>query len=84
MNVNRKLTEQHKKKISDSCRGLVKKKNSPTKSVPVLQYDVNYELVGEYPSVMEASRQTGIPQPNISAAANGKILSAGGFFWSFF
>ena len=35
-----------------------------------------------YPSVHEASRQTGIAHPNISACCNGKLKSAGGYHWA--
>ena len=40
------------------------------------------EETGEqYPSVHEASRQTGIDQSSISKCLNGKLKSAGGYHW---
>ena len=42
---------------------------------------VETEIV--YPSTMEAERQTGIYQSNITKCCNGKRKSAGGFHWQF-
>ena len=39
------------------------------------------EILKSYPSMKEAARQTGIPQSNISMAANGIIETAGGYMW---
>lgn len=51
--------------------------NHPNPSIPVLCVET-----GEvYPSVREASRQTGVNQQNISSCLNGKRKSAGGFHW---
>ena len=61
-------------------------------SKPVLQYTLDGDFITEYPSVMEASRQTSIPFTNISACCNGvvrkrknghtyKVKSAGGSIW---
>ena len=38
-------------------------------------------LILEFPSNMEASRQTGIAQQNICACRKGRQKSAGGFYW---
>ena len=38
-------------------------------------------LIVEFPSLMEASRQTGIDQSNICHCLKGKAKSAGGFYW---
>lgn len=54
--------------------------NHPAKSTPV----VCLETGEEYPSVHEASRQTGIHQRSISSCINGKRKSAGGFHWAKF
>ena len=51
--------------------------NHPDLSTPVLC--VETDVV--YPSVREASRQTGINRGNISSCLNGKLKSAGGFHW---
>lgn len=51
--------------------------NHPDKSMPVLCVETGVV----YPSVHEASRQTGIKQPSISNCINGKYKTAGGFHW---
>ena len=51
--------------------------NHPAKSTPV----VCIETGEQYPSVHEASRQTGIKQPSISACLNGRRKTAGGYHW---
>ena len=38
-------------------------------------------LIVEFPSVMEAERQTGINNKNICACLKGKRKSAGGYYW---
>lgn len=51
----------------------------------ILQYSKNGEFVAEYPSLMEASRQTGIDCGHISACCIGKKYrhSAGGYVWKY-
>ena len=48
---------------------------------PVYQFSLKMEFIKEYPSIGEASRQTGIPNANISVALSGKVLSSGGYIW---
>lgn len=50
-------------------------------SKPVLQYDLDNNFVMEYPSINEASRQTGLELANISNACNGKLRHTGFFVW---
>lgn len=50
-------------------------------SFPVVQFDTNGTFIAEYPSIMEASRVTGVNYSNISACCNGKRKSAGKFIW---
>lgn len=80
---------EHKKHSLEHKEDKVKKY-----SKPVLQYTLDGQFVAEYPSVMEASRQTSIPFTNISACCNGvvrkhkdghtyKTKSAGGFVWKY-
>ena len=49
-------------------------------SVAICQCDKERNVIAEYPSMMEAERQTGIAHQNISAAIR-KGISAGGFVW---
>lgn len=57
--------------------------NHPKRSKPVIQYTKEGEFVAEYPSASEAERQTGIKQGNISACCNGKLKSAGDYYWRY-
>lgn len=50
----------------------------------VVQMDKDtLEVLGEYKSMSEASRETGISVPMISYCCNGKIKTAKGFVWKF-
>lgn len=53
------------------------------KGTPVEQYTKDGKFVAEYPSMQEASRQTGICQSCISQVCNGIRKSAGGFIFRF-
>ena len=53
----------------------------PKKSV--LQFTKDGKLVKEYPSIMEAERQTRINSKNISQCCLGKRHSAGKYLWKF-
>ena len=65
-------TEYSKKKIRE---------NNPSK--PVIQYSKDGKFLAEYPSVMEAERQTGCSQSNICQCCKGKRKSCGGFIWQY-
>ena len=52
-------------------------------SKPVGQYTLDDELVKNWPSAMEAQRQTGFSSTSISQAANGKSKTAYGFRWKY-
>lgn len=64
-----------------------------SRSKPICKYTMGGKYICEYPSIMEASRDTGIPKSNISASARLKRVkikdrvatkrSAGGFIWKF-
>ena len=50
---------------------------------PVDQYDLNDNLIKEWYSMNEASRQLNIIQQNISKCCHGTRQTAGGFKWKF-
>ncbi len=52
-------------------------------STSVLQYNLYGDLINEFESLNEASRNTGIATPNISRACNGILKHAGFFIWKF-
>ena len=60
-----------------------KNTNHPKESKPVLAiYKIN-GLILEFPSIMEAARQTGIDPGNITKCCKGKYKSIGGFYWMY-
>lgn len=52
-------------------------------SKSVLQFDLNDNLVMEYPSVMQAERETGFANSNIVKCCNGKYKTAYGYIWRY-
>lgn len=58
------------------------KKQSPIKKA-VLQYDTNGNLIAEFESGFQASKQTNVNYININQCCNGKMAKAGGFIWKF-
>ena len=52
-------------------------------SKQIIQYTKNGEFVAEYPSVMEASRTTGVHHCNIILCCKGNRKTAGGFIWKY-
>lgn len=64
-----------------------KKASSKTRngvlSKPVLQYNLKLELIAEYPSTMEAQRQTGFNKGNISNCCLGRQKTAYNFIWKY-
>lgn len=57
--------------------------NCKTTGKVVYQFNLQGERLHKYPSCNEAERQTGITSSSISACARGKLLSTGGFLWSY-
>lgn len=93
-NYGRENSDQTKRKMSEAKKGLPgyshpfseehKKKMAESKGVfGILQYDKQGNLLAEYPSTMEAERQTGVPQSNIIACCKGRYKSAGGYVWRY-
>ena len=63
----------------ETCR-----KMSESKGVNgIIQYSKDGKFIAEYPSIMEASRQTGCNQGHICDCCKGKRKSAGGFIWKY-
>lgn len=60
-----------------------KRKYGGSRRKPVEQLTLEGQFIATFPSAAEASRQTGVPRPNISKAALGTIGSAGGYKWNF-
>lgn len=52
-------------------------------SKPVIQFDLNGNIVRRYESISDASRKTGYNISFISDCCNNKYLKAYGYFWEF-
>ena len=86
-------TEEWRKKLSESSKGKSRGKGisknkgrvSPNKGKgkPILQYDLNMNLIQEYPTITQASNSLQIPQPCISECLRGKHKTAGGFIFQY-
>lgn len=48
----------------------------------IYMFDREQNLIREFDSILEATKETGINNCSISLAANGKLKSSGGFLWS--
>lgn len=70
-------SEETRRKMSES------QLNTPKKSKSILQFDLNGNFIKEYPSISEASRQTGISDGNISSCLTGRHKSAGRSIWEY-
>ena len=68
--TKRKMSEAHKGKIYANTK-------------PILQFSKNGELIAEYSSLTEASRQTGCYQSHICSCCKGERKSARGFIWRY-
>lgn len=52
-------------------------------SKPILQFTLDGEFVAEYPSAMEAQRQTGFKNSYINKCLRGKLDKAYGYIWKY-
>lgn len=57
--------------------------NLPSMSIPVYQYNLNGDYIAEFPSMMEAERQTGIDNSAICACCKGIHKYTKNFIWSY-
>ena len=60
-----------------------KRRNDQRISKPVISVDKVIGEILEFPSIMEASRQTGIDHRRIIDCLKGRIKSAGGYYWHY-
>lgn len=56
---------------------------SKTKSKEVAQYDRKGNLLNIFCSTLDAEKETGVYQSNISMCCNGKLKTAGSFIWKY-
>lgn len=84
-----KLSEETKKKLSESHKGIVKtvtqkKIDSEIRQrFPILQFDLQMNFIKRHDSLRLAAKSLGINSSGISEAANGKRKQRSGFIWRF-
>lgn len=84
-----KLSEETKKKISESHKGIVKTVTPKRVAAEmktrkaIFQLDLQMNLIKKHDSVRLASKDTGIGSGGISEAANGKRKQRGGYIWRY-
>ena len=61
----------------------ISERNVEEKSKPVLQYNKDGQFIAEYPSISEASRQTGISIPAIHNCLTGRSKTSGKCLWEY-
>jgi hypothetical protein len=75
-------SEEVKIKISKGNKNKPKPKNFNSHlSQPILQYDLNGNLINEWKNSSEASKNTGIKKANIQNCYLGRCKTTGGFYW---
>ena len=72
------FSEESKRKMSEAHKGKI---YANTK--PILQFSKSGELIAEYSSLTEASRQTGCNNSHISSCCKGNRKSTGGYIWEY-
>ena len=87
--IGKHFSEDHKNKISEAHIGKhlseeAKRKISEAMRVnKILQFSKEGEFIAEYPSLVEAERQTGCNRGNICQCCKGKLKTCGGFIWKY-
>ena len=95
INKGKHLSEEHRRKISESNKGKKAtlpngtpksiqglKRKAQEKRIIIEQYDKRTSVfVSKYSSICEAARKSKVSTGHISECINGKRKSAGGFIW---
>jgi hypothetical protein len=53
------------------------------KPIKIKQYDINHNLLNEYTSISEASKESSVTRKAISLYLRKKTKTAGGFVWKY-
>lgn len=61
----------------------IKKANAMFKKQPIIQYDINYNIVKKWDSIKQASLFTNINMGNISQCCRKLQKTAGGYIWRY-
>lgn len=63
--------------------GTRNERSAKNRSKVVLQFDLNDNLIKEFPSLMQVYRELGFSYQNICACCNGKLKHAYGYIWRY-
>lgn len=78
------MTEERRKKLSDSLNKIYAENKFPKATKEVHQYDLKGNYIASYNSVTEASVKTNTDLSHLSATLHGKCNIAGGYVWRFY
>lgn len=76
-------TKQYNCSYGSRPAAIGKRHINGVRSKPIRQYTLSGEFVKEYPSIHEATRQTGIPPTGIVDVAKGKYSQSYGYRWQY-
>jgi group I intron endonuclease len=74
-----KVSEERRKKVSLSLKGRNRPLEAGKKKVPIIQYDLNNNVIKKWDSISDAQHIIG--RGDIRACLKGKTKTAGGFIW---
>lgn len=75
------MTDEHREKISLSCKGVHKNNKHACKRIA--QLDLEFNLIKIHESVTEAAKEIKRAVSSISLAAKGLVKHSGGFKWKY-
>jgi len=70
-------------KRSEETRAKISKNNARGRSRQVIQFDLDWSLVNEFNSTVEASKATGVEQGYIARVCRGVYATSGGYRWKY-
>ena len=82
-NYEWKTSVSNRNNQNTGCPKCSKKKTAQALSHRVIQLSLDYKVIAEYSSLMEAEKQTGIRHGDISRVCSGKRRTAGGYMWKY-
>jgi len=82
-NYEWKTSVSNRNNQNTGCPKCSKKKTAQALSHRVIQLSLDYKVIAEYSSLMEAEKQTGISHGDISRVCSGKRRTAGGYMWKY-
>jgi group I intron endonuclease len=78
-----KLSDETRKKMSESQLNRVQTPRKVTKAYPVLQYDMDNNFINKFASIKEAAEYTGCSSPRITDVCKGNRKHTRNFIWKY-